>query len=163
MSTSILDYIFRELAISYLGRNDLAHVEPDDLMPDSIGAGEDEGVLPDGAKGGSTAGAVARLEEALMKVTSTGYVRSGLRIVAAGGGGETTMLDAAAAGTGASSVDVVAVSTTNTVSAQQVTEVRQARMKGYEGDACNECGSFTLVRNGTCLKCDSCGATSGCS
>ena len=163
MSTSILDYIFRELAISYLGRNDLAHVELDDLLPDSLGAGEDEGVLPDGAKGGSTAGAVARLEEALMKVTSTGYVRSGLRIVAAGGGGETTMLDAAAAGTGASSVDVVAVSTTNTVSAQQVTEIRQARMKGYEGDACNECGSFTLVRNGTCLKCDSCGATSGCS
>ena len=28
MATSILDYIFRELAISYLGRNDLAHVEP---------------------------------------------------------------------------------------------------------------------------------------
>ena len=46
---------------------------------------------------------------------------------------------------------------------QKVDEVREARMKGYEGDACNECGSFTLVRNGTCLKCDSCGATSGCS
>ena len=41
MSTSILDYIFRELAISYLGRNDLAHVEPDDLLPDCIGEGED--------------------------------------------------------------------------------------------------------------------------
>src|SRR5437763_15349118 len=27
MSTSVLDYIFRELAISYLGRTDLAHVE----------------------------------------------------------------------------------------------------------------------------------------
>ena len=40
MSTSIIDYIFRELAISYLGRNDLAHVELDDLLPDSIGAGE---------------------------------------------------------------------------------------------------------------------------
>jgi ribonucleoside-diphosphate reductase alpha chain len=41
--------------------------------------------------------------------------------------------------------------------------IRQARLKGYEGDACGECGNFTLVRNGTCLKCDNCGATSGCS
>ena len=40
MATSILDYIFRELAISYLGRNDLAHVEPADLMPDTVGKGE---------------------------------------------------------------------------------------------------------------------------
>jgi ribonucleoside-diphosphate reductase alpha chain len=39
MSTSILDYIFRELAISYLGRNDLAHVEQSDLRPDSVGRG----------------------------------------------------------------------------------------------------------------------------
>ena len=39
----------------------------------------------------------------------------------------------------------------------------EARMKGYEGEACGECGNFTMVRNGTCLKCDSCGSTSGCS
>ena len=38
-----------------------------------------------------------------------------------------------------------------------------ARMKGYTGEACGECGNFTLVRNGTCLKCDTCGGTSGCS
>jgi len=38
-----------------------------------------------------------------------------------------------------------------------------AKLKGYEGDACQECGSLTLVRNGTCLKCMTCGATSGCS
>jgi ribonucleoside-diphosphate reductase alpha chain len=42
-------------------------------------------------------------------------------------------------------------------------DVREARMKGYEGDACGECGNFTLVRNGTCMKCVTCGATSGCS
>ena len=41
--------------------------------------------------------------------------------------------------------------------------VREAKMKGYEGDACGECGNFTLVRNGTCMKCVTCGATSGCS
>jgi ribonucleoside-diphosphate reductase alpha chain len=39
----------------------------------------------------------------------------------------------------------------------------EARMKGYEGDACGGCGNFTLVRNGTCMKCNTCGSTSGCS
>jgi len=39
----------------------------------------------------------------------------------------------------------------------------EARVKGYEGESCRECGNFTLVRNGTCLKCDTCGGTSGCS
>jgi ribonucleoside-diphosphate reductase alpha chain len=38
-----------------------------------------------------------------------------------------------------------------------------ARLAGYQGDACGECGNFTLVRNGTCLKCDTCGSTTGCS
>jgi len=39
----------------------------------------------------------------------------------------------------------------------------EARVKGYEGDNCSECGNYTMVRNGTCLKCDTCGSTSGCS
>ena len=39
----------------------------------------------------------------------------------------------------------------------------EARIKGYEGDSCGSCGNFTLVRNGTCMKCDTCGSTSGCS
>ena len=39
----------------------------------------------------------------------------------------------------------------------------KAKMQGYEGDPCGECGNFTLVRNGTCLKCNTCGGTSGCS
>jgi ribonucleoside-diphosphate reductase alpha chain len=38
-----------------------------------------------------------------------------------------------------------------------------ARLKGYVGDPCSACGNFTLVRNGTCLKCDTCGSTTGCS
>ena len=40
---------------------------------------------------------------------------------------------------------------------------KQAKVRGYEGEDCRECGNFTLVRNGTCLKCDTCGGTSGCS
>jgi ribonucleoside-diphosphate reductase alpha chain len=39
----------------------------------------------------------------------------------------------------------------------------EAKMKGYVGEACPECANFTLVRNGTCLKCDTCGSTTGCS
>ena len=39
----------------------------------------------------------------------------------------------------------------------------KAKLQGYTGDACGECGSFTMVRNGSCLKCETCGATSGCS
>ena len=39
----------------------------------------------------------------------------------------------------------------------------EAKARGYEGEACGECGNFTLVRNGTCLKCDTCGGTTGCS
>jgi ribonucleoside-diphosphate reductase alpha chain len=46
---------------------------------------------------------------------------------------------------------------------QRMERIREARMKGYEGDACGECGNFTLVRNGTCMKCTTCGSTSGCS
>ena len=42
-------------------------------------------------------------------------------------------------------------------------QITKAKMQGYEGDPCNECGNFTLVRNGTCLKCNTCGSTSGCS
>ncbi len=41
--------------------------------------------------------------------------------------------------------------------------VREAKIMGFEGDPCSECGNFTLVRNGTCLKCVTCGTTSGCS
>jgi ribonucleoside-diphosphate reductase alpha chain len=43
------------------------------------------------------------------------------------------------------------------------TAVQQARRMGYKDDPCPECGLLTLVRNGTCLNCESCGATTVCS
>ena len=43
------------------------------------------------------------------------------------------------------------------------TAIQKAKIQGYEGEACGECGNFTLVRNGTCMKCNTCGSTSGCS
>ncbi|NBC34667.1 MAG: vitamin B12-dependent ribonucleotide reductase, partial [Alphaproteobacteria bacterium] len=75
MATSILDYIFRELAISYLGRTDLAHALPEDLAPDAMGSGADEGDLPDEGAG------VPRFEPA-----STGYLRRSLQVYDGGRG-----------------------------------------------------------------------------
>src|SRR6266436_5646987 len=77
MATSILDYIFRELAISYLDRGDLAHVQPGDLLPDAVGKGEAESTL--GEAGGDKPPEVARS-------TSSGYVRSKLTVVHGGAG-----------------------------------------------------------------------------
>ena len=61
----------------------------------------------------------------------------------------------------ANSVTISAAMTAHVDS--KLVQMREARLKGYEGDACGDCGNFTLVRNGTCLKCNTCGSTSGCS
>jgi hypothetical protein len=45
----------------------------------------------------------------------------------------------------------------------ELIKIAEARFKGYEGDPCPTCGSFTLLRNGTCMKCNTCGGTTGCS
>ncbi len=66
---------------------------------------------------------------------------------------------------GASLLQRTAVAQTKAGQARELQAKRaaEARMKGYEGDACGGCGNFTLVRNGTCMKCNTCGSTSGCS
>ncbi len=167
MSTSVLDYIFREVAISYLGRDDLAHAHPSDMLPDSLGTGSKEGELPE-----QPADAIATLQ----KLASNGYVRSPNLFVISGGGDGSAAVDPAApnVATSSSESQVVAAATA-TVSSGAVEasvsatidptldRIREAQALGYEGDACGECGNFTLVRNGTCLKCATCGATSGCS
>ncbi len=160
MATSVLDYIFREVAVSYLGRNDLSHAQPDDILPDSLGDGEKEGELPDDS---------ARTMAAIQRVASTGFVRSSNLMVITGGmkGNGTAQAEATGAfQTGTSETAMAAVAVSEAV-VSEVDEafdrVRQARAKGYEGDACGECGNFTLVRNGTCMKCVTCGGTSGCS
>jgi len=167
MSTSILDYIFRELAISYLGRNDLAHVTPPDLTPDSLGRGNEEGNLP-----------APSLGSMVERLASRGYVRSSNLLVLKGGnmggsGGGGSMVATAASTSAVSAAGAVMEQTTSTLAFvptdmirdfdARSTQIREARLKGYEGDACGECGNFTLVRNGTCMKCNTCGSTSGCS
>jgi len=157
MSTSILDYIFRELAISYLSRNDLAHVTPTDLTPDSLGRGNSEGHLPSAGVG-----------TVVERFTSKGYVRSNLLVLKGGAAGVMggTAVAQAAGVTTIEEVTAVVSGDADELIAEfdaRSEQIREARLRGYEGDACGECGNFTLVRNGTCLKCNTCGGTSGCS
>jgi ribonucleoside-diphosphate reductase alpha chain len=116
MATSVLDYVFRDLAISYQDRFDLGQVKPEDLMATATQNG----------KG-------ARIAE-----------RAGPRTRPPVEPGSPAPVAAAPL-------------------ARPKDDAKKAKMKGYEGDPCPVCGHLTLVRNGTCLKCETCGSTTGCS
>jgi ribonucleoside-diphosphate reductase alpha chain len=144
MTTSVIDYIFRELAITYLGRHDLAQVEEEDLRGDAIHRERDE---PD-----------FESEEVMEERIVEPQPQPVAKAFATPRSGHLTPLregsPAAANGNGHKSG----------VREQTMEEkIRLARLKGYEGDPCSECGQLTLVRSGACCKCDTCGATSGCS
>jgi ribonucleoside-diphosphate reductase alpha chain len=173
-ATSVLDYIFRELAVSYLGRTDLAHVVPsidEDLGRDTGGPAT---------------------EVAIAKVASSGYLRGRTQIALVKGGAAPKMLAEEEdehfgrfeADNDSDTLDLSQIragveATLSTVSAQvasleaalskpavrdtRAARAAEARLKGFEGDSCSACGNFTLVRNGTCMKCNTCGSTSGCS
>ena len=172
MASSVLDYIFRELAISYLDRTDLAHVDPNELHHDSIGHGAKERDLKRGDR--------------LVELASSGYVRGNLRLLRGGGDGRGAnppaggspasnvggtgnpgaggSVTAWRAGDSAASAALMTTELAETaVLEERLAQARLARLKGYEGDPCPSCANFTLVRSGTCLKCDTCGATTGCS
>ena len=168
-ATSILDYIFRELAVSYLDRTDLAHVAPQGASFDDLGRGEEEGVSNVKELSDSAA---SRSLEVLKQISSTGYLRKRLPqelVVLNGGQGLATGTDAMATlqtlvPETAAAVVAQATSTTALASGSVAMDARtKAKMQGYEGEACGDCGNYTLVRNGTCMKCNTCGATSGCS
>jgi ribonucleoside-diphosphate reductase alpha chain len=127
MATSVIDYVFRELAISYLGRTDLSHVPDEDLRSDTLGTKIGQGPV------------------AMLPVEAAPLLPLGDPIHTA---------RAAAPLSGGSGAAVE----TRARSASEI-----ARLKGYEGDPCGDCGQFTMVRNGTCLKCVTCGTTTGCS
>jgi ribonucleoside-diphosphate reductase alpha chain len=163
-ATSILDYIFRELAVSYLDRTDLAHVKPQGESFDDLGRGEEEGKPNFGEVSGHSA---SRSLEMIRQVSSSGYLRKRLpqELVVLQGG--VSSVFASSRGNLATAMDA------STSLAALVPEMRaapvtmdarvKAKMQGYEGDSCGDCGNYTLVRNGTCMKCNTCGATSGCS
>jgi ribonucleoside-diphosphate reductase alpha chain len=178
-ATSILDYIFRELAVSYLGRNDLAHVDPREIVGET-GLGSSDEETDDQLD--------LELPE-VSKVVSKGFMRGNkIRIV----GGRThqgenalstlanlreefsdaTEIYPRTEGATALKPDTEVMYQRTTVqesskvtvkSRSAADRVAEARLRGYEGVACSECNNFTMVRNGTCLKCDTCGSTSGCS
>lgn len=172
-ATSILDYVFRELAVSYLDRTDLAHVKPEGASFDDIGRGEEEGVSNISEMSESAA---SRSLEVLKQISSTGYLRKRLpqELVVLQGGQSlgATALSGAADPAAAlqtlvpetGSATMVATSAAAiTAGSVEIDARTKAKMQGYEGDPCGECGNYTLVRNGTCMKCNTCGATSGCS
>ncbi len=219
-ATSILDYVFRELAISYLGRHDLAHVSPSDIGATTIGTGDSQGKAPpeaavshglvrgkrlalvDAARaGGSPTDAVGSASREGANpgpgavtarggnVTSLGatalkqreqteqQIRVGLAELApqvkpkaeasARAAAEQRAVPSKSEPADALSFRAagahVAASTAKAEGPSKADRSAAARMAGYQGDACGECGNFTLVRNGTCLKCDTCGGTTGCS
>jgi len=159
-ATSILDYLFRELAISYLGRSDLAHIDPSDIGPDVLGEAEEERAL------------LSRLPQASApsdpaKFISRGFVRNPPDTIMMANGhsalATTLQINLLSETNAPRRLDFDSSARTpgkrNTVAEKR----SQARMKGYTGETCGECGNFTLIRNGTCLECDTCGATTGCS
>jgi len=172
-ATSILDYIFRELAVSYLDRTDLAHVKPEGHSFDDLGRGEEEGVSNISEMSDAAA---SKSLEVLKQISSTGYLRKRLPqelivlnggqslggISLDGGADPVAVLETLVPET--ATATVTATTTTALTSGSVSMDARtKAKMQGYEGEACGDCGNYTLVRNGTCMKCNTCGATSGCS
>ncbi|MBW5438443.1 vitamin B12-dependent ribonucleotide reductase [Bradyrhizobium canariense] len=189
-ATSILDYVFRELAVSYLSRFDLAHVDPSETGFDVLGKGVEEGKEPDDH--GQRASKLVSRGLTRSRTDNLVVMRGGSTAVAQGndsapaGGSKVTSLASHGAGRAGDVLEgAVALkqevahdlSPTEKLEALQWSKAgsaqvavpskaerrAEAKAKGYEGEMCSECGNFTLVRNGTCMKCDTCGSTTGCS
>jgi len=132
MTTSVIDYIFRELAVTYLGRDDLAHVTPNEVE-NKVSHGivknlEDNNNASD------------QKEEKKVSLDRDGISpREHFKPKGKNNPSQSNNI--------------------STITAK----VKSAIEQGYTGDICTECQSMTMVRNGTCLKCMTCGSTSGCS
>ena len=199
-STSLIDYIFRELAVSYLDRKDLAHVDEEDLEPDTVGSPDDH------AYEGEEVISERRVPVVAEPSTPVSPVR-GYSLPPKGNGARQVTPSVESNGGAQASAQISASGQLATHLAESVriepsplpqsaleqrvsweleptkavsplegvqrftkrsrrtklSVVERARLQGFTGDACDDCGSFTMVRNGTCTKCDTCGATSGCS
>jgi len=202
MVTSVIDYVFRELAISYLDRTDLCQVLDEDLLNTTTGQGEEADLAPppDRADAGrlaapssdQTAQPPSGDSRTLRAPRSYGFDHSHHKSQAKtnGDSGEpkaqqTTMQPGARRHDATAGAKELTIETTleragtlvlldpelhmevadgkSQDQGKLLQLLKEARLKGYEGDPCGSCEAFTLVRNGTCLKCLSCGATSGCS
>jgi ribonucleoside-diphosphate reductase alpha chain len=193
-ATSILDYVFRELAVSYMGRFDLAHVDPSESNFDAMGKGVEEGRAPEAPSNKYLSKGLtrSRTDNLVVMRSSPSPAGGGSASEASRGGvttseaprGATALSSSRAADVleGATALKQEAqhdLSPTEKLEALQWSRAgaaaatqapaskaerrAEAKARGYEGDSCGECGNFTLVRNGTCMKCDTCGSTTGCS
>jgi ribonucleoside-diphosphate reductase alpha chain len=201
MVTSVIDYVFRDLAISYLDRTDLCQVNDEDLRhtttggqsepefteeevvsertheskPAPKGPGEPPAPPPsvasdlhprsagmgpqhDPSAGGLTVQLGTSIATAMTPALRSDSIR------ARDGSSHPSARPNGHHGNGGASAAMrsAAIREAQSILVQRA-KIAEARLKGYEGDPCGGCGQFTLVRNGTCLKCDACGATSGCS
>ncbi len=183
-ATSILDYVFRELAISYMERFDLAHVDPSEGSFDALGKGEEEGrPAPQHAKylsKGITRSRTDKLAVVSGASSSASGGASGGETGRSGASNVTAFHSGGARGEVAGATALKAEPEAKLSPAQALEQLpwaepqrdakavaaerrAEAKAKGYEGEMCGECANFTLVRNGTCMKCDTCGSTTGCS
>ncbi len=153
MATSIIDYIFRELAVTYLNRNDLAHIDAESVKTspiDRITVNEETEEFD---------GEVITWEREILEEKQPTLKKSNPQKPEKDNPVKPLNIN----------LDITAKDNGNGTSVKRKSEqvnifvYEEAKMKGYTGDICSECGQATMVRNGTCLKCDSCGATSGCS
>ena len=135
MATSVIDYIFRELAVTYLGRNDLSHVDSDEITSKAS-----RGIIKKLSEPEFESEEV--ISERLVELDKDNPEKFSF--------------------TPGSKVTATLHRSTHTVNSM-TTKVKQAIENGYTGDICPECQSITMVRNGTCLKCMTCGSTTGCS
>ena len=166
MATSVIDYVFRDLAISYLKRSDLGQVKPEDLVATATKSdSEVPGTRPRGEKhsAGFRPNATVSSPAAPASIQPPQAPPSGSgKHSTKGQTGHVPVMQAPSAYITQPQMQV-ALLEESYPEESEVIKIVQARIKGYEGDPCSSCGSFTLVRNGTCMKCDTCGGTTGCS
>ncbi|MCO5083849.1 MAG: vitamin B12-dependent ribonucleotide reductase [Rhizobiaceae bacterium] len=217
-ATSILDYVFRELAVSYLSRHDLAHVDTSDFSNTSLGKGIQEGKTnlvstgwtrghkptlvaasaePKGFAGSAGASSPSGTTTSPLRSAPTAASTSNVRAISSGAtvtalktvsteqreeatafrrdyeeraaefaeeveeDSPPDLFDAPSATTALFTDKAQADA--SAAKALAAARRQQSLMQGYTGNECSECHNFTMVRNGTCEKCDTCGSTSGCS
>ncbi len=145
MTTSIIDYIFRELAVTYLNRSELAHIERDaELRTSPIDS-------------------ISKLDKEADFEEEEIYSERIIEEVHPHEQHTTEEDEVHKAEADLYERHVSAQFVKPGESNGKYEMIKEARMKGYTGDICQSCGSLTMVRNGTCLKCTTCGETSGCS
>jgi ribonucleoside-diphosphate reductase alpha chain len=138
-STSVLDFIFRSLAVDYLNREDLAHV-PAMEIEEKI---EQLHLQFEAEIANSKSISNMQDEKAVDRILTSGEKKA-----------DKAHLSSEESSTG---------STTNTNLIQPEFNYSEAITLGFTGEQCDNCGSMRVKKNGTCSVCLDCGHTTGCS